>query len=108
MQISTVTYPAELMVRFPRRFSRKERMAAETLKESYHNLLKEAERIHTRMQTAENHFNYLAEEKEIDACIYRLRTAQCQYASAMAGLKNLQERMENLLGETPKEPLSSP
>lgn len=99
MQISTVTYPAELMVQFPRRFSRKERMAAETLKKSYHNLLLEAEQIHARMQTAENHFNYLADEKEIDACVYRLRTAQCQYASTMARLKKLQERMENILEE---------
>lgn len=99
MQLSTITYPAELHVEFPRGFSRKERLAAEKLKESYHHLLMETDVIRSKMQTAENHFNHLAEEQEIDACIFQLRTAQCQYASAMTRLKHLQERMENLLAE---------
>lgn len=97
MQTTTVTCPAELSVRFPRRCSRKERIAAETLKESYHTLLQEAERIQIRMQIAENHFNCLSDKTEIDTCIYRLRTAQCQYAAAMTRLKDLQKRMENLV-----------
>lgn len=100
MQVPIVTYPAELRVSFPRRFSRRERMAAETLKESYRNLLQEAERIHSKMLTAENHFNHLSDEKEIDACIYRLRTSQCQYATAMTKLKDIQKRMENIFNES--------
>ncbi len=100
MQISTITYPAELKPVFSRHPSRKERLAAEHLKDAYRNLLNEAEQIHIVLQTAENHFNYLSEENEIDACIYRIRTAQCRYASALSRMQELQVRMNNLLKES--------
>ena len=99
MQTPTITCPAELQVRIPRHSSRKERLAAEQLKNAYHILLSEADQLRFAMQETENHFNYLSSEKEIDACIFKLRTFQCQYASVLSKMKELQARMDNLSKE---------
>lgn len=97
MQTPTITYPAELRPTMPRHSSRRERQAAEHLKESYRTLLTEADQIRTALLAAQNNYNYLSDEKEIDACIYRIRTNQCRYASALHRMQELKSRMANLL-----------
>ncbi len=98
MQTPTITYPAELQVAFSGHSSRKERLAAEHLRETYRALLTEANHLCSAIQTAQNNYQYLSGEKEIDACIYRIRTDQCRYASALNRMQELQIQMQNLTG----------
>ncbi|MBO5364510.1 MAG: hypothetical protein J6A56_03490 [Clostridia bacterium] len=97
MQTQTITSPAELQPPKQRHATKAERHAAEHLREDYHKLLLDAGQIRANLQTAQNNFNYLSGAKEIDACIYQIRTDQCHLASTLVKLQELQDRMQNLL-----------
>ncbi len=97
MQTQTVVSPAELLPIKQKNATRAERHAAEHLQDDYHKLFTEAGQIRSELQTAQNNFNYLFETKEIDACIYQIRTDQCRYESTLAKMQELKTRMQNLM-----------
>lgn len=81
--------------------SRAELRAAKSLEAEYQTLLLEAERVQKDLQAAQHNFNYLSGQKDIDACIFRIRTTQCRYESLLSSLQDIQNRMQNLSqGET--------
>ncbi len=97
MQSQTMVSPAELQPCRKKHATRAERHAAEHLREDYHKLLVEAGQIHSELKTAQTNFNYLSGNKEIDACIYQIRTDQCRYESTLAKMQELKNRMQNLM-----------
>ncbi len=80
--------------------SRAELRAAKTLEAEYHNLLLETKRIQKDLQTAQHNFDYLSGQKDIDACIFRIRTGQCRYEALLSQLQDIRTRMNNLKDDT--------
>ncbi len=97
MQSDTMVFSAELAPQRQKNATRAERHALDHLREDYHHLLVEANQIHTRLQASRNHFDFLANTKEIDACIFQIRTDQCRYEATLGKLREIQTRMQNLI-----------
>ena len=76
--------------------SRAELRAVKSLKSEYQSLVLETEKVKKDLQTAQHNFNYLSGQKDIDACIFKIRTDQCRYESLLSRLQDMQDRISNL------------